>query len=242
MYVINSSDVFLIEIINTGSTSIGSIVAGEAIGIPSATVFAQAFLSGVSILRHTAQSSPIVGIATVSADGKGAITTNENINRAGTFATNSTAFNYVVASNGRVTLSGGNTPPVLYLYGPNQGFLVGTDPDVTFGILDPQAAGPFSNASFSGTYTFGTEGPSASTVTMESGVLTADGNGNVAGTSDQSGAAGLTQNQSFNFTYSSPANGVGNVGSNTTAILISGNNLVFINNTSPNPTITVLEK
>jgi hypothetical protein len=50
------------------------------------------------------------------------------------------------------------------------------------------------------------------------------------------------QNQSLNLTYSFPANGVGNVGSNTTAILISGNKLVFINNTSANPTITVVEK
>jgi hypothetical protein len=53
---------------------------------------------------------------------------------------------------------------------------------------------------------------------------------------------GSTQNQSFNFTYSFPTSGVGNVGSGTTAILISGNKLVFINNTSTNPTITVVEK
>jgi hypothetical protein len=95
---------------------------------------------------------------------------------------------------------------------------------------------------FSGAYLFGTENPSASTVTMESGVPTADGNGNAAGTSDQSSSRGLTQNQGFNLTYSFPTNGVGNVGSGTTAILVSGNKLVFINNTSTNPTITVVEK
>jgi hypothetical protein len=72
-------------------------------------------------------------------------------------------------------------------------------------------------------------------VTMEAGVVTADGNGNAARTVDQSGTASLPQSQSLNLTYSFSANGVGNVGSGTTAILISGNKLVFISNTSKNP-------
>jgi hypothetical protein len=72
--------------------------------------------------------------------------------------------------------------------------------------------------------------------------VTAEGSGSAAGTSDQSGPTGLTQNQSLNFTYSFTANGVGNVGNGTTAILITGNKLVFINDTSLNPTITVVEK
>jgi hypothetical protein len=234
IYMINSSDVFLVS----------DIVDGEAIGIPSGTTFSQASLSGVSILRESAQSSagPIVHIATATSDGKGTITVNDNINNAGTFTTSSTALNYVVAPSGRVAVSGGSTPMVLYLHAQNQGFLLGTDSNGTFGILEPQAAGSFSNASFSGAYAFGIEGPLASTATMESGIITADGNGNATGTTDQSGPTGLTQNQSFNFTSSFPANGVGNVGSGTTAILISGNKLVFINNTSPNPTITVVEK
>jgi len=233
-YMINSGDFFVAS----------DIVNGEAIGIPSTTTFSQASLNGAAVLRETAQSSagPVVDIATASADGKGALTVNNNENNAGTFKTDSTALNYVVASNGRVPLSGGSTPPVLYLYGPNAGFLVGTDANVTFGILEPQAAGPFSNVSFSGAYAFGTENSSASNVTVESGVVTADGKGNAAGTSDQSSPTGLAQNQPLNFTYSFPANGVGNVGSGTTAILISGNKLVFINNTSTNPTITVVEK
>jgi hypothetical protein len=38
------------------------------------------------------------------------------------------------------------------------------------------------------------------------------------------------------------ANGTGTFGSGTTAIVISGSKLVFINNTSAAPTITVVEK
>jgi hypothetical protein len=240
-YMIDSGDAFLMANDNNADVFQG---AGEAIGVPSTATFTQASLNGVSVLRGTAQSvtGPVVDIATVSADGKGAATVNDNVNNAGAFISSSTAFNYTVASNGRVTLTGGNTPPVLYLYGPNQGFLLGTDPNVTFGILEPQTSGPFSNASFSGTYVFGTENPSASMVTVESGVLTADGNGNAAGTLDQSSPVALPLSQTLNFAYSFPANGIGNVGSGTTAILISGNKLVFINNTSTNPTITFVEK
>ena len=52
---------------------------------------------------------------------------------------------------------------------------------------------------------------------------------------------GLAEDQSLKLSYSFPANGTGNVGTNTTAILISGK-LVFIKNTSTSPTITVVEK
>jgi hypothetical protein len=242
-YIVSSGDMFLLSS-NTSPTfqPIGGV--GEAVAISSAVTFTQASLNGNSVLRETAQSAtgPVVDIATISADGSATMTTTENVNHAGTFNSSSAALNYTVGANGRVTLTGGNMLPVLYLYGPNQGFLVGTDPNVTFGILEAQAVGPFSNALFTGAYVLGTENPSASTVTTESGVLTADGKGNAAGTVAQSNPTGLTQNQSLNLTYSFPANGVGNVGSNTTAILISGNKLVFINNTSANPTITVVEK
>jgi len=119
---------------------------------------------------------------------------------------------------------------------------VGTDPDVTFGIVEPQAAGPFSDASLSGAYMDGAENPSASTVTLESAAVTPDGSGNATGTSDQSSSAGLAQNQPVILTYSIAADGRGTFGSNTTAILVSGNKLVFISNTSSSPTITVVDK
>jgi hypothetical protein len=73
-------------------------------------------------------------------------------------------------------------------------------------------------------------------------VLTADGQGSASGTSVQWSPTAVPAEQSFNFTYSFPANGVGNIGSGTTAILISGRKLVLINNTSSGPTITVVEK
>ncbi len=236
MYMVNSSDIFL--------DSTDDIFSGEAIGISSGTTFSQASLSGSSVIRKTAQSTsgPLVDVALASANGTGAITVTDNVNSAGTFTTTANALNYLVAANGRVTFTGVTTPPVIYLFGSNKGFLVGTDANVEFGILEPQSAGPFSNASLSGAYTFGTENPSAITVTMQSGVVTPDGKGNASGTSDQSSSSGLAQNQSVSLTYSVAADGTGNFGANTTAILISGNKLVFISNTDTDPTITVVEK
>jgi hypothetical protein len=239
LYMVNSSDVFF--------ESTDGVFSGEGIGVPTGTKFNQASLNATSVFRITAQSStgPIVDVALASANGNGGISIKDNTNNAGTFSSATTQLTYTVASNGRVALMGGmggTKPPVLYLYGQNAGFLVGTDTNVEFGIVEPQATGSFSNTSLSGAFMFGTEDPSAISVTLESGVATLDGSGNVAGTSDQSSSAGLAQNQNVSLTYSVAADGTGTFGNGTTAILISGSKLVFINNTNTTPTITVVEK
>lgn len=113
---------------------------------------------------------------------------------------------------------------------------------MSFGILEPQTGSPFSDSSFSGTYTLGVENPSSAAVTMDSGVLAANGSGNASGTLDQSSSTGLVPNQVLNVGYSISATGRGNLGSGTTAIVISDRKLAFINNNDPNPTISVAEK
>jgi len=237
-YMINSGDAFLL-------TTIGGLGSGgEAIAIPSGTTFTQASLNGAAVLRETV-ANPLVRLATVNADGNQTVTVNESYNNQGTFSTDKTVFTYQVASNGRVAFSGGNpNNPVIYLYGPNQGFVA--DGSSNFGVLEPQTGGPFSDSAFSGTYMLGTQNPTqapvANGVTLESGVVAADGNGNAAGIVDQFSPAGLADNQSLNFTYSIAADGTGNVGTGTTAIVISPNKLAYFNNTDPNPTITVVEK
>ena len=237
LYMVSSGDVFFVGL---GAGQHG----GEAVGVPSGTTFTQTSLNGAGVFRKTAQSitGPIVDVALSSANGTGGISIMDNTNNAGTFSSGTTAFTYTVESNGRVTLTGGTNPPVLYLYGKNAGFLVGTDANVEFGAIEPQAAGPFDNASLSGAYTLGTENPSTDTAALESGAVTLNGAGIVAGILDQSSPAGLVQNQNVSLTYSVGATGAGSFGSGTTAILISGNKAVFINNTSATPTITVVEK
>lgn len=237
-YMINAGDAFLLTTVGGNGSS------GEVLAIASGTTFTQASLNGASVFRESV-ANPLVRLATVNADGKQSVTVNESINNQGTFSTNQTVFTYQVASNGRVVFSGGNpNNPVIYLYGPNQGFVA--DGSSNFGMLEPQTGGPFSNSSFSGSYFLGTENPTLApapnAATLESGVAVADGSGNVTGLVDQSSPAGLAQNQSLNFTYSIAADGTGNAGSGTTAIMISPTKLAFFNNIDPNPTITVVEK
>jgi hypothetical protein len=236
LYMVNSGDVFFVGL-GVGPDS------GEAIGVPAGTAFTQASLNGASVFRKTAQSAgPIVDIALATVTGASSISIADNTNNAGTFSSGTTAFTYTVAPNGRVTLTGGANPPVLYLYGNNAGFLVGPDANVEFGAIEPQAAGPFNNASLSGAYALGTENPSTDTVALQSGVATLNGSGSAAGTSDQSSPTGLLQNQNLALTYSVGVDGTGSFGIGTTAILISGNKVVFINKSSATPTITVVEK
>ena len=237
LYMVNSKDVFLV--------GIGPVPEnGEAVGVPSGTSFTQGSLNGASVIFKSAQSTtgPVVDVGLANANGTGSITVGDNTNNAGTFNTGNTAFTYTVGSNGRVTLTGGTNPPVLYLYGANAGFLVGTGANVEFGAIEAQAAGPFNNASLSGAYTFGTENPSTDAAAFQSGIATLNGSGNAAGTSDQSSSTGLAQNQNLNVTYSVGATGQGTFGSGTTAILVSGTKIVFIHNTGATPTITIVEK
>jgi Abnormal spindle-like microcephaly-assoc'd, ASPM-SPD-2-Hydin len=234
-YMINSSDVLLMNLSDPS-------IAGEALGIPSGEVFAQSSLSGPSVIRKW---GPAVDLATASSDGVGSITTHDNINDHGTFTTSSTSFDYEVAANGRVTLTGGSAPPVLYLFGQNLGFLIGAAPEIgALGFIEPQAVGPFSNASLSGGFVLGTEVMESFGGSVESGVVNLDGAGNTTGTTDQSSsnAPGLEQNRPFNSTYSISADGTGTFGTDTTAILISPNKLVYISITSAVPTVTVVEK
>ena len=69
--------------------------------------------------------------------------------------TNTLSGTYSVAPNGRVTITAGLNPPVIYLVSPNKGFLVGTDPNASAGSFEPQVGTNFNNASFAGPYAFG---------------------------------------------------------------------------------------
>jgi hypothetical protein len=101
-----------------------------------------------------------------------------------------------------------------------------------------------SSASLSGGFVLATEVQELPGGSVESGFVNLDGAGHATGTTDQSSSdgSGLAQNKGLNSTYSISADGTGNFGMGTTAILISGNKLVFISNTSPSPTVTVVEK
>jgi len=83
-----------------------------------------------------------------------------------------------VASNGRVTITGGSgNAPVFYLYAANSGFATETTgPTTNPGLLyfTPQSAGPFSTSTLSGAYVVSGPWPVMETG-AESSIVTATG-------------------------------------------------------------------
>jgi Putative Ig domain len=105
----------------------------------------------------------------------------------------------------RVTLQNftgqfGAFPPVFYMVGQDLAFVVGTDPAVTSGYLEPQTGSPFANTSLFGLYAGGTIAPITAMVTNSAGTIFADGGGNISGSENTSGPGGPGQ-QKFMYTY-----------------------------------------
>ena len=248
MYMINSSDAFFVT---TDSLALAPIFSGEA--QRSAAAFTTLSLSGTMVFHLSGDSSNMghdAVLALATADGTGNLTSFHIFqNIQGVFTTHTvTTGTYSVASNGRVTLSGVglNPPPVLYLSAQNQGFAVGTGPFAEIGKFEQQTGGPFSNASFSGAYFFGTETPVSPFNLVETGTLAADSStATVATTSDQAndGDGILVPNSTFSYTFAFAPDGTGNIGgSTTTSILISPRRLVYMQNTQLPPIVFIIEK
>ena len=153
---------------------------------------------------------------------------------------------YSTSSDGRVTLSlnGQSSPPVFYMIGANQAFVVGTNPlTVDFGVMEPQSGSNFTKSSLTGAYQGGSLQPVNASVREEIDAVQADGNGNFSETSDSNGSGGTSTN-TLTATYAVSSNGrvvVSQSGSQIgIAYLISGSQFVFLpaSATDTNPKLT----
>lgn len=251
-YVVNSGEALGIT---TDPLSVTNPIAAGEVKLQSGSMTASS-LSGNIVLHDTALSStgPIVVLGLLNADGISNISGPTFNNAAGTLGNPTFSGSYTVASNGRVALSGGANPPVFYLFGTNQGFEVGTGPDSSFGFLENQSAGPFSNASFSGAYFLGVEDPQSNFfVDMSAGEFTANGSSSspmLAGMVDQTSLNGLVPGVEISGSYSIGSNGVATIaltplnGTPVTnqVIIISPSKLVYFANGTTHPVIYVLEQ
>ena len=134
----------------------------------------------------------------------------------GTISTQSDTGTFSVAANGRLTLtssgSGGGHNPTIYLVKPGKGFLVGTDNSVTVGSFEPQSAGPFSNASVSGVFGFGSILPAEPNVDYQEGWVNFNAAGTVSGESDNiTLGSAPSVGGTFSQDYSVASNGRGTV-------------------------------
>jgi hypothetical protein len=119
---------------------------------------------------------------------------------------------YTMAANGRVTTtlatSGeGNIALILYLASPQRAFFLVNDTTVVVdGTVDQQSTTSFSNNTFTGQYAFVMGGLLASTPVDRTGLILADGNGNL-GWGQQVNSGGIAANVCLSGTYSAGANG-----------------------------------
>lgn len=231
----------LYPVSQTEFTAITGDQTSATVPLLSGTVLAQsgtfsnASLQGVDVLEVVGAAAGTadltVGLATV--DGAGTITLKIDENNNGLLAPQTVSGTYLVdPTTGRVAITATGTPPILYLVGPNQALVVGTDASASGGVLEAQTGSSFTNGSFKGSYLGGNMPLPMDEVTNTVALLDADGNGSVTITSDSSGPGGLATNQSGTGAYA--VDGTGRVlltaGGNTEGIfyVVSPTKVVFL--------------
>jgi len=229
--------------------------------------FSLASLNGTAIFINTgldtSHAQANTGIGQIKADGSGTLTSvSLDQNADGTILTATSNGSYTMATSGRgvATITGIN-PEVVYLVDANKGFLLeGTQSqpgnDVGLGFFEPQTDGPFSAASLSGQYQFGSAEPATTATGVNSGVLTVSaGNPPFSGTTDFSGSTPvLTPDQAFSATYQTSVGANGRAVINITPSgvtpfpviiwVVSGSKAVGIvgDGTQTNTTVLIFEK
>ena len=194
-YVVSASELLVMEDDVAGNP----LLAGQV--LQQTGPFTDESLKGVSVIEIESLSDGATASATtglVTTSGSGAITGwSTDQNSGGTLSSLSMSGSYTPSTDGRVTLSltGQSSPPVFYLVGPNQAFVVGTYPlSVDFGVMQPQSGSNFNNSSLTGTYLGGSLQPVDASVGEEIDELQANGSGAFTGTSEQNGSGGTSTN------------------------------------------------
>jgi hypothetical protein len=206
-YVVSASELLVMEDDVAGNP----LLSGQV--LEQSGSFTDESLNGLSVIEIESLSNGVTASATaglVTTNGTGAITgwsTDEN--SGGTMSSLSTSGSYTPSTDGRVTLSltGQFNPPVFYLIGPNQAFVVGTNTfSVDFGVMEPQSGSNFNASSLTGTYLGGSLQPVDASAGEEVDELQANGTGAFTGTSEQNGSVG-TSTSTVSETYVVSSNG-----------------------------------
>ncbi len=188
---------------------------------------------------------PDVLLALVTFDGKGGMTVSTDENSGGNLSANSYTGTYNVETNGRTTLTGFGSSPIVFYLSSNIAFTVSGDAAVTAGTIVPQSGSPYSNSSINGSYQGGTIVAVLPSVTVEADSATPDGNGNFPLTFDTSGPGGPQQGLSLNATYSVDSTGRSPLTANGNTIGIAyvvNRSRVLVLSTDANPKVNSIEK
>lgn len=214
----------------------------------SATLNAASTLFG-SGLTGTGSGS-LVQAGAFTPDGNGNFTFSGDQNSGGTISTLSASGTYSVANSGRVLVQDtGSASPTLifYMVSPNLAYVISTDKRAISAYAEPQGL-PFTNATLSGTYSFGGFNPVVPANSIAIGSRTYDGSGNATGTFDFNQSGQLSIDNPLSETYAIAANGrIVTPSSGTTQIVgyvvYNGKAVVFDYTAGdPNPTMEIIEQ
>jgi hypothetical protein len=225
-YFVSPTDIFVVAIDVADTTH--PRLAGEMILQKSTVVFDSTALDGISVATgsglNTANADVYAGLLT--GDGDAIANLNYDENNAGTITNGVNSPGTFISdpsTNGRIQFTGvggettGQKIAAAYLTGKNQGFTIGSNPEVSYGLLEAQTSvAPFVASSLQGGYTLGapsTEDPLALNVV---GQLNSPGQSSLSGTIDEvdnDGTAHLQQNLVAN--YATGATGRGTMSTNS---------------------------
>jgi Big-like domain-containing protein len=202
LYVVSSGESLWMDADGSGATGMALQQSGGPFNASS--------LNGTAVFGaggFTAAGNDVT-VGEVQFDGMGNLSGTNDENYFGlSFPNAPISGTYTVDSNGlgRGVISEGMGPGLsnFYIVSPGRGFIISGNDSLELGAFEPQTGGPFSNASVSGNYALGTlpllSSPGTS---FASGVLSADGVGNLSGA-----LATKAGTQAFAGTYSVAANG-----------------------------------
>jgi hypothetical protein len=221
-YVVSASEMLMMAVDTETSPA---VIAGQV--LQQSGTLTDASLNGVSVLElaslGSTGSQPAALAGLVNTTGTSATyNLNADQNQAGTMSEPTDSGTFSVSSNGRVTLSStaGGAERIFYLVAQNQAFVIGTNPGVEFGVIEPQTGTNFTAAALSGIYLGGSQPPQSASVNEEADYLNSNGAGALSETSDKNGTGGVTQSGPTSATYLVSGNGRVVVSQNATAILI----------------------
>jgi hypothetical protein len=248
LYVVSSNESLWME--SGGSGATGTVL--QQSGGP----FTMSSLNGTAVFGasgYTVAGNDVT-VGEVQFDGNGNVSGTNDENYFGlSFSNEPITGTYTVDSNGLgrgvVNESGGPGLSNFYLVSPGRGFIISGNDSLEFGAFEPQTGGPFTNASFSGSYALGMLPLlSSSGTSLAFGFLSADGAGNLSETfRTNAGTETLTG------TYSEAMNGrmalsippISGSSSNRVFYFVSPSKAVGVQTTNfgpPKASVNVIEK
>jgi len=225
-YLVSPTEAFFVSTQTSVTAQNGTVTVtnlppfGGIAKLQSGGPFANASLNGVYVATgsglDSAGSSSVFGsllLMTPTNSGAGTITPEAfDENDGGTIsAALPPVGKYVVQNTGRASLTQTtNRLGIAYLVSPSEAFFEGADASATAGRIKLQTGGTFNTASVQGQYTLGGPFLTDAQSTALSGVASADGAGNITGTTDsEDGGGTIGTGQALTATYTVASNGRG---------------------------------